>query len=135
MKTKILPAIIGAGVLAVLVTTSCVKTVTGDYTGGIKLKDRVEGRYERPLDDVFKASKDVMIANGVLSKESVLHSETNTVKTVEGKINERLVYVRVEGVDPKVTAVVVQTRTSSGGTDIDLAHEVEKQIALKLQLR
>ena len=28
--------------------------------------------------------------------------------------------------------VTVQTRTSGGGSDIDLAHEIEKQIALKL---
>ena len=132
---KIFAAVIGAGVIAVLVSTGCVKTVTGDYTGGIKWKDRVEGRYERPLDDVYKASKDVLIANGSLNKESTLHTETNTVRTVEGKVNERLVFVRVEGVDPKTTAVVVQTRTTSGGSDIDLAHEIEKQIALKLQLR
>ena len=58
--------------------------------------------------------------------------ETNTVKTVEGKINQRTVWVRVEAVDPKVTAVTVQTRTSGGVSDLDLAHEVEKQIALKL---
>jgi hypothetical protein len=28
--------------------------------------------------------------------------------------------------------VTVQTRTPGGGSDIDLAHEIEKQIALKL---
>jgi hypothetical protein len=28
--------------------------------------------------------------------------------------------------------VTVQTRTPGGGSDIDLAHELEKQIALKL---
>ena len=54
------------------------------------------------------------------------------VKTVEGRINQRNVWVRVEQVDPKVTSVKVQTRTPSGGADLDLAHQVEKEIALKL---
>ena len=31
-----------------------------------------------------------------------------------------------------VTRVVVQTRTRSGASDIDLAHDIEKQIALQL---
>jgi hypothetical protein len=31
-----------------------------------------------------------------------------------------------------VTEVIVQTRTAGGGADLDLAHELEKQIALKL---
>jgi hypothetical protein len=31
-----------------------------------------------------------------------------------------------------VTAVIVQVRTKGGGRDLDLAHELEKQIALKL---
>lgn len=71
-------------------------------------------------------------SNGVLVNESVIYNQTNTVKTVEGKVNQRTVWVRVEGVDPKITAVTVQARTPGGGSDIDLAHEIEKQIALKL---
>jgi hypothetical protein len=43
--------------------------------------------------------------------------------------------VRVEAVDPKVTSVVVQTRTKGGGSDQELTHELEKQIALKLSAR
>jgi len=129
MKTKIFVGLLAALIIAV----GCVNTVTGRKTGGWPgLKDRVEGRYERPLDDVFKAAKEVIIANGILNNESILHGETNTVKTAEGKVNQRSVWVRVEGVEPKVTAVVVQTRTQEGGSDIDLAHEIEKQIALKL---
>jgi hypothetical protein len=129
MKITILVAVLGL----LIGTAGCVKTVTGRTTGGMPLiKDRVEGRYERPLDEVFKAAKEVMVANGILSNESILHGETNTVKTAEGKINMRTVWVRVEGVEPKVTAVSVQTRTQGGGSDIDLAHEIEKQIALKL---
>jgi hypothetical protein len=70
--------------------------------------------------------------NGTLLSEATLHSETNSVRTVEGKINQRSVFIRVEPVDPKVTSVIVQTRTTGGGGDMYLAHEIEKQIALKL---
>ena len=84
------------------------------------------------MDQVFEAAKDVVKFNGTLINESILHGETNAVKTVEGKINQRTVWVRVEALDPKVTAVTVQARTSGGGSDLDLAREVDKQIALKL---
>jgi hypothetical protein len=35
-------------------------------------------------------------------------------------------------VDAKVTSVTVQVRTSGGGSDKPLTHEIEKQIAVKL---
>ena len=110
----------------------CVETVTGDKTGGFPIPDKMSGRYERPLDQVFDAAKDVVKFNGTLVKESIMHTETNMVKTVEGRINQRSVWVRVESIDPKVTQVMVQTRTQAGGSDLPLAHEIEKQIALKL---
>jgi len=129
MRTTISAVILAAGLAA----TGCVSTVSGDKTAAVPfVKDQIRGRYERPLDQVFDAAKAVVTLSGTLVKESILHTETNTVKTVEGKVNQRSVWVRVESVDPKVTEVVVQTRTSGGGTDIDLAHDIEKQIALKL---
>lgn len=130
MRTIIFAILIGA----VVVGAGCVSTVSDRKTAGVPfIKDRVEGRYERPLERVFQAAKDVIKKNGVLVNESTLYNETNTVKTVEGKVNQCNVWVRVEALDPKVTAVVVQTRTSGGGTDIDLAHEIEKEIALELK--
>ena len=129
MKTKIFVSLIGA--LAVL--TGCVGTVSGDKTGGWPLvKDKMEGRYNRPLEDVFIASRTVVADMGVVDKEGILHSETNAVKYVEGKINQRKIWVRVEAIEPKVTSVMVQARTPGGGSDIDLVHQIEKNIALKL---
>jgi hypothetical protein len=129
MKMKFLAALLAVSALAV----GCVSTVNGDKMFGTQMaKDTVEGRYERPLDDVFQAAKDVITFNGVLNNETTLHTETNLVKTVEGKVNQRTVWVRVEAVDPKVTSVQVQARTSRWGADIEEAHEIEKQIALKL---
>jgi hypothetical protein len=40
--------------------------------------------------------------------------------------------MRVEAVDPRITSVIVETRTKWGNKDIDLAHELEKEIALQL---
>src|SRR2546425_12230748 len=129
MKEKIFLALIGAS----LIGAGCVPTVTGRTSMGVPfIKDSVEGHYERPLDQGYDAAKEVVKFNGTLVNESILHTETNTVKTVKGKVNQRNVWVRIEAVDPKVTAVTVQTRTKGGGSDIDLAHEIEKQIALKL---
>jgi hypothetical protein len=128
MKLKICLALVGA----VIVAVGCVDTVTGDKTGGLPIPDKMSGRYERPLEQVFDAAKDVVKFNGTLVKESIMHTETNMVKTVEGRVNQRSVWVRVESVDPKVTQVMVQTRTQAGGSDLPLAHEIEKQIALKL---
>jgi len=129
MKEKIFLLLLGAS----LITAGCISTVNDRHTAGVPfIKDRVEGRYERPLDQVYDAAKEVIKFNGAMVNESILHTETNMVKTVEGKVNQRTVWVRVEAMDPKITGVAVQTRTSGGGSDLDLAHEIEKQIALKL---
>jgi hypothetical protein len=94
-------------------------------------KDQLEGLYKRPLDEVFNAAKAVISEMGVLNKEGILH-ETNVVKVAEGRINERKVFVRVEAAEPTVTSVIVQARTSGGRADIEMVHQVEKNIALKL---
>ena len=132
MKTKMLVALLGA----VLVVSGCIDTVAGRKKAGVPwLKDAVENRYERSVDQAFEAAKEVVKTDGVLNSESILHSETNAVKTVEGKINQRDVWVRVESLNPQVTSVKVQVRTQAGGSDIDLAHQVASEITAKLATR
>jgi len=129
MKTKIFAVLFGT----ILIGAGCVSTVNERSSPGVPfVKDKVEGRYERTVDQVFNASKQVLSTNGVLVREGTLFNQTNAVKTVEGKVNQRSVWIRIEGVEPKVTAVIVQTRTPGGAADLDLAHEIEKQIALRL---
>jgi hypothetical protein len=126
---KIFAVLCGAALVA-----GCVSTVNQRTTPGMPfIKDRIEARYERPVEPIFQAAKEVINANGVLVNESTLYNQTNTVKTLEGKVNQRSVWIRIEPVDTKVTQVTVQTRTSGGGSDIDLAAELDKQIALKLK--
>ncbi len=111
----------------------CISTVNDSRTAGVPFgKDKVTGNYQRSVDQVFAAAKEVVAFNGAIAKESVLYNQTNMVKTIEGKVNQRTVWVRVEGVEPNLTAVTVQARTKGGGADVDLTHEIEKQIAVKL---
>ncbi len=112
----------------------CVSTVNERTTPGVPfVKDKIQGRYERPVEDCFNAAKDAVRSLGTLVNESTIYTTNNTtVKTVEGKVNQRNVWVRIQPVDQTVTSVVVQTRTPGGGSDLDLAAEIEKRIALKL---
>jgi hypothetical protein len=132
MKTRVFAALLGLAV----VVTGCVSKVSGGKTAGVPWgKDRIEARYERSLDQVYQAAIEVIRFKGLVVNESTLHGQTNAVnqivKTIEGKVDQRTVYIRMEQVD-KVTAVAVQARTSGGGGDIDLAATIDKQIALKL---
>jgi hypothetical protein len=129
MKMKIFAALAGA----VIVTTGCVSTVSDTHSPALTWsKDKVEGRYERSVDQVYQASVAVIQNNGVLLTEFIPHDNTNTVRSLQGKVNEKNVWIRVESVDPKVTEVTVQARSSWGVSDVDLAHEMEKEIALQL---
>ena len=129
MKANFLAAFLGIGLIA----TGCVRTVSGTKTAAWPLvKDRMEGKYERSVNEVYDAAKAVITSNGVLSNEYIPHDTTNTVRALDGKVKQRTVWIRVESVDPSITSVTVQARTKGGGRDIELVHELEKQIALKL---
>ncbi len=118
---------------AIVISTGCVNTVSGRKVASVPLiKDRVEGRYERPAGMVFEAAKDVVRFNGTLVNEVTRHTTNGFIRALEGKVQERKVFIAVEEVDPKVSSVTVQVRTTAGGRDLDVAHELEKQIALKL---
>jgi hypothetical protein len=133
MKFKIFAGVAG---LAILVA-GCVNTVTGGKTAGVPfIKDTIESRYEKPAEPVFQAARQVIAENGMLITEGNLYGQTNAlgnmVRTIKGKVNERTVYIRVEALDPKITGTAVQTRTSGGVSDIDLAALIDKQIYIKL---
>jgi hypothetical protein len=129
MKTKFLAALAASALLL----TGCVDTVSGTKTAAVPFaKDSIEGRYQRTLDQVYAAAVTVINNNGVVITEFIPHDNTNAVRSLQGKVNQRDVWVRVEAVEPRVTAVTVQTRTTWGGTDIDLSAELEKEIALQL---
>jgi hypothetical protein len=128
-KTTILVAVAGAALLA----AGCVRTVSDTHAFASSWsRDTVEGRYQRTVDQVYHAAVVVVQNNGVLVSEYIPHDTTNTVRALEGKVNQRKVWIRVEGVDPRTTQVDVQARSSWGVTDLALVHELEKEIALQL---
>lgn len=130
MKKGFFALLAGAVIIAL---TGCVKTVTEQQTGGVPaFRDRVEGRYERPLTTVFEAAKRALNSYGNVSAEGQLHTTTNQVRTIEGFVNQNAIYMRVEAVTPTVTSVIVQVRTKWGSTDLQVAHELEKRVALEL---
>jgi hypothetical protein len=129
MKKKIFAVLAGAALIA----TGCVKTVSDTNTFALSYnRDSVSGRYNRSFEEVYQAAYNVVKTDGALYQEYVPHEYTNSVRSVEGRINDHKVWIRVEQVDPKVSQVDVEARTKAGLTDIDLAHQVEKEIALEL---
>ena len=129
MKTKIFAAFAGLAIVA----TGCINTVSGTKTPALTWsKDEVSGRYQRSVDQVYQASIAVIQNNGVIITEYIPHDTTNTVRSLQGKVNQRNVWVRVQAIDPNITEVTVQSRSTTGISDVDIAHELEKEIALQL---
>jgi hypothetical protein len=126
MKMKLFAWLI-AGCLAGL-AVGCVSTLDGHTKAAVPFqKDKIEGRYERPVEQIYVAAKKVLAFNGVLTGE-------NTIQNIlQAKVNTRTVWVKVDQVDPRVSRVIVQVRTKGGAGDIDMAAELEKQIALQLR--
>jgi hypothetical protein len=135
MRTTLLGAFLGLALMA----AGCVGTAKEKATDQDQpdTKDRIEAQYSRPVNQVYQAVLDVIRSNGTVVNETVLNGQTNAVNTVgrmiEGKVKESTVWIRVQQVDPQVTSVVVQTRAAAGGSDIDLAAMIDKQIDLKLR--
>ncbi|HEU5396753.1 MAG TPA: hypothetical protein VFV81_06275 [Verrucomicrobiae bacterium] len=134
MKMKLFVALMGAAI-AVSALTGCVSTVSDTHAFGIPLtQDSVEGRYNRSVQQVYDAAKAVVKRNGAIVTEYIPHYTTNTVVALEGRVNQQSVWVRVSAVDPAkpITSIVVQARSKGGLADVELAHELEKEVALEL---
>ncbi len=129
MKKKILVTF--AGMAMAFAIAGCVSTVSDTHTAGFHVSDSIQGRYPRSLDEVYQASVQVVEHNGVLVTEYIPHDTTNTVRSLQGKVNSEDVWIRVESIDPQITQVTVQARSGMGG-DVQEAHELDKEIALQL---
>ena len=125
MKLKIL---ISFAVLAVSVLlTGCVSTVDGHMKMGMPLvKDTIQSRYQFPVAKLVKAAQAVLANNGTLVSNDTINN------TITARVDTRTVWVKVTEIDAQISGVVVQVRTKSGAADVDLASEIDKQIALQL---
>jgi hypothetical protein len=129
MKMKFFAVLAGIA----FVTAGCVSTVSDTHSPAITWsKDNLSQRYERTIDQAYQASVAVIQSNGVLITEYIPHDTTNSVRSLQGKVNEKNVWIRVEAVDPKTTEVTVQVRSKWGVSDVSLASELLTQVALQL---
>jgi hypothetical protein len=109
------------------IMSGCVASVDGRQHLGVPLvKDSLEARYERSPMEIWNAAQEVLKYNGRL------YGRDDLTSTLEASVNTRTVWVKVEPLDDRVTRVIVQTRTKGGGPDLELASEIDKQIALRL---
>jgi hypothetical protein len=110
-----------------LVSAGCVRTVDNrrEY-GNPMVKDKIVRVYERPVLQAWAAAKDVLAANGTIINEDIMQS------ALSARVDTRTVRVKTESIDPKMTRVTTQVRTKFGNSDLDLAGEIDKQIALRL---
>ena len=125
--------IFAAFAVAAVTLTGCVNTVTDSSSLATTWsKDTVAGRYNRTVDQVYQASVAVIQRNGVLLTEYIPHDNTNSIRSLMGRVNDDKVWVRVSSVDARTSQVEVQARSKWGVSDIAAVHELEKEIALEL---
>jgi hypothetical protein len=116
-----------ACVFTVLIVSGCY-TAGDDRKAGVPfVKDRIESRYERSVEQIFAAAKEVLRFNGTLYDENTISH------TLQAKVDTRTVTVSIDEVEPKISRVIVVARKKSTLADIDLAAEIDKQIALRLK--
>jgi hypothetical protein len=126
---KILFAVL-AGVA--IIATGCVRTVNDSHSFATTWsQDTITARYNRTMDQVYQAAVRVVVNNGVLTREYITPG-TNVVRSLEGKVNQKTVWIRVQAVDARTTQVDVQSRSSWGVSDVSLSSELDKEIALQL---
>lgn len=125
MKYKILLALVLS--TATMLFSGCVSTTTGRMTTGMPLlTDTKVSRYQRTLPQVSQATETVLARMGKLLSHDTINNY------YEAKVNQRSVYVHLENVDNgNITQVSVQARTGLA-SDIQMAAEIDKQIALQL---
>lgn len=114
--------------VGILASSGCYSTPEGHHKFGTPWgRDTIEGRYERPVDQVFAAAKEVLGFNGTLTGENTI------AKIVTASVDGRTVWVKIDEVEPRVSRVTVQARKQGGLPDIYLASEIDKQIAIRLK--
>ena len=112
---------------ALNLASGCRGTVAGTNKVAVPfMKDTIESRYNRSIDKVQTATRETLAFNGTIT------SDDSVTRVIQAQINNRRVYVKLEEVEPQVTRVLVQV-FKGAGSDIDLAAEMDKQIALRLK--
>jgi hypothetical protein len=118
--------ILGLAMLSIFLS-GCVETLDGRHRAGVPWgDDRILSRYERSPAQCWAAAKDVLQFQGTLTSEDSLRS------VLEAVVDERRVWVSVSPYDGKTTQIIVQCRTKAGGTDMQLAAFIDKEIGIRI---
>jgi hypothetical protein len=125
MKLNLLGLAAAAALLAMV--SGCTTAPDGSKHVAVPGKNQIVSRYERNVDQIFNAAKEVLRFNGTLTREELV------THTLEARVDTRTVWVGVEEVEPKITKVTVKALKKSKMADVDLAAEIDKQIALRLR--
>lgn len=126
MKKNLTVALLGVLLGGAMI--GCQSTPEGRTTFGMPfVKDSFESRYQRPVPAIFEAAKEVLAYNGTLTGENTISN------TLTAQIDTRRVIVTVDEVEPGVSRVVIEARNKASVPDLDLAAELDKQIALRLR--
>jgi hypothetical protein len=121
-------ALIVCALTAAATFVGCQNTPTGQRRAGIPfVRDTIPSRYQRPVPQIFEASRKVLELNGTVTGENRINN------SLEARVDNRRVIVLVREVEPGVSEVLVEARTKMGGPDVVLAAELDKQIALQLK--
>ena len=124
MKIKVLFSLALSTML--VLASGCRHTEDGNNTVAVPLtKDTIPSKYEKPIQPVVNATREVLQRNGKLLIDNVVDH------TFKAKVNQHTVWVKVRDLDGKITEVDVQARGAWGG-DVELAAELSKQIGMLL---
>ena len=127
MKTKLFVLFVLAGLAGL--AAGCVDTVDGRSEAGMPfVKDKLESRYERTVPQILEAARYVIKQNGALVSDNSVNN------SLEGRVNQTSVWIKVDQIDASkpISQITVQTRTKSRVADLDLANDIDKQVALYL---
>ena len=106
--------------------SGCVETLDGRHRAGMPwVNDRITSRYDRTPAQCWEAAKDVLKFQGTITSEDSLRSVLQAV------VDERNVWILINSYDGKTTQVITQCR-GGGGTDLQLAAYLDKEIAIRL---
>ena len=113
----------------------CVSKVTQDNPGKPPAyRDRIEVQYKQPAEKVFEAAKRAFNSFGNITRESSPASGAQ-LWFIEGLINGNRVYIRIEGAASTSTKMIIQIRAPGGGTNLQMANELNRQTEIELGRR
>lgn len=114
-------------VLIATMTSGCYTSDSGKVRFGVPfIKDSFPSRYERSAEQVREAALQVLESMGQLTMNDYVNS------VIEARVDTKWVTVTIQPIESGITQVITEVRSRSGLGNLDLAREIDKQIALQL---